>query len=343
MVHKYDAAIYGARGYTGLELARLLLDHPKIQLKQCFATQDFALDQEFDHPKASAVTCHSDQDELQDQVSLVFLATPAEVSLQLAPKLLKQNRTVIDLSGAFRLKSHDYKTWYQHDHSQPGLLKPSHYGLMPWAGPSQGTRLIANPGCYATAVAMGLVPLLKEKLIDPDQIIIDAKSGATGAGRKASENLLFTEVEGDCLPYKVGKHQHTPEIIEAVQMHSGATIDPHFTTHLLPVRRGIIAGLYLKSLGATKTEILQSLKKAYEHYPLVKVHDLSVSSKAASLKRVSGTPMTHLLVEQVGQKLFVFSVIDNLLKGAASQAVENSNLLLDLPLTTGLEFSRGVL
>lgn len=343
MVHKYDAAIYGARGYTGLELARLLLDHPKIQLKQCFATQDFALDQELDHPKASAVSCHSDQDELQDQVSLVFLATPAEVSLQLAPKLLKLNKTVIDLSGAFRLKAHDYKTWYQHDHNQPTLLKSSHYGLMPWAGPAQGTRLIANPGCYATTVAMGLVPLLKEKLIDPNQIIIDAKSGATGAGRKASENLLFTEVEGDCLPYKVGKHQHTPEIVEAVQMFSGASIDPHFTTHLLPVRRGIIAGLYLKTLGATKAEVLQSLKKSYKDYPLVKVHDLSVSSRAASLKRVSGTPMTHLLVEQVDQKLFVFSVIDNLLKGAASQAVENCNLTLDLPLTTGLEFSRGVL
>lgn len=343
MVHKYEATIVGARGYTGLELAKLLLVHPFVKLTQCYATKEFSLAEELNDSSALKVQCHAQESVLNSQASLVFLATPAEVSLELAPKLLKQNKTVVDLSGAFRLKNHDYKTWYKMDHTEPAALKTAHYGLIPWSKPAAGTKLISNPGCYATAISMALIPLLKNKLIDPNQIVIDAKSGTSGAGRKAAENLLFNEVEGDCLPYKVGQHQHTPEIIEAVEMFSGAQIDPHLSTHLLPTRRGIIAGLYLKSLGANKNEILSNLKQAYAEYPLVQVDDLAVSSKNASLKRVVGTPKTHLLVEQVKEKVYVFSVIDNLLKGAASQAVENFNQMIDVPIMTGLEQSRGVL
>lgn len=343
MVHKYEAAIVGARGYTGLELAKLLLTHPKVSLKECYATKGFSLADELNDSSAQSVQCHAEESVLNSQVSLVFLATPAEVSLELAPQLLQQKKIVIDLSGAFRLKNHDYRSWYKMDHSSPELLKKAHYGLIPWSLPPAGTQLISNPGCYATAISMALIPLLKNKMIDPDQIIIDAKSGTSGAGRKAAENLLFNEVDGDCLPYKVGHHQHTPEIIEAVQMFSGAQIDPHFSTHLLPTRRGIIAGLYLKSLGANKNEILSIFQQAYKEYPLVKVDDLGVSNKNASLKRVVGTPKTHILVEQVDNKVYVYSVIDNLLKGAASQAVENFNQMIDVPISTGLEQSRGVL
>lgn len=346
MVHKYEhinTAIVGARGYTGLELAKLLLAHPRVCLKECYATKGFSLAEELNDSSALSVQCHAEESVLNSQVSLVFLATPAEVSLDLAPKLLAQKKTVIDLSGAFRLKNHDYKSWYKMEHSSPELLKKAHYGLIPWSLPPAGTQLISNPGCYATAISMALIPLLKNKLVDPGQIIIDAKSGTSGAGRKASENLLFTEVEGDCLPYKVGQHQHTPEIIEAVEQFSGVQIDPHFSTHLLPTRRGIIAGIYLRSTGANKNEILSIYRQAYQGYPLVCVDDLGVSNKNASLRRVVGTPKTHILVEQIKEKIYVYSVIDNLLKGAASQAVENFNQMIDVPITTGLEQSRGVL
>lgn len=350
MMHKYDAknppisaAIVGARGYTGLELAKLLLVHPAVSLAECYATKGFSLAEELGDAKALAVQCHAQESLVDSQVSLVFLATPAEVSMELAPKLLAQGKTVIDLSGAFRLKKHDYKSWYAMDHAEPALLKSAHYGLVPWAIPSSKNKLIANPGCYATAIAMALIPLLKNKLIKPDQIMIDAKSGTSGAGKKAAENLLFTEVEGNCLPYRVGRHQHTPEIIETVEMFSGVEIDPHFSTHLLPVKRGIIAGIYAVSTGASKSEILAAYKLAYADYPLVQVGDLALSNKNASLSRVAGTPKTHLLVEQVKEKIYVYSVIDNLLKGAASQAVENMNQLMDVPIITGLEQSRGVL
>ncbi len=358
MLHKYDSkksttepaiktSIVGARGYTGLELARLLMVHPRVELTDCYATKEFSLAEELNDQKALSVQCYAQDSVLDSQASLVFLATPAEVSLELTPKLLKQNKTVIDLSGAFRLKKHDYKAWYKIDHGEPALLQQAHYGLIPWSSPpnfkDQNTRLISNPGCFATAISMALIPALKNKMIDPAMIVIDAKSGTSGAGRKAAENLLFTEVEGDCLPYKVGHHQHTPEIIEAIENFSGVQIDPHFSTHLLPTRRGIIAGLYLKSTGATKAELILAYKKAYAEYPLVQIDDMAVAGRNASLKRVVGTPKTHILIEQVKEKIYVYSVIDNLLKGAASQAVENFNQMIDVPIMTGLEQSRGVL
>lgn len=346
MMHKYDrvkTAIFGARGYTGLELAKLLLNHPRVELSDCYATKEFSLAEELNDKNASHIQCHAESAAEDSQASLVFLATPAEVSMELTPKLLKQNKTVIDLSGAFRLKKHDYQSWYKIEHSEPALLKQAHYGLIPWSLPSSKARLISNPGCYATAISLALIPALKNKMVDPSQVVIDAKSGTSGAGRKAAENLLFNEVEGDCLPYKVGRHQHTPEIIEAIENYSGVQIDPHFSTHLLPTRRGIIAGIYLKSTGASKAELIAAYKKAYENYPLVQVDDMSVSSRNASLRRVVGTPKTHILIEQVGEKIYVYSVIDNLLKGAASQAVENFNHMIDVPIMTGLEQSRGVL
>lgn len=350
MLHKYDAknskisaAIVGARGYTGLELAKLLLVHPSVQLTHCYATKEFSLAEELNDPNALAVQCHAQEGVLDSQVRVVFLATPTEVSLELAPKLLKQNKIVIDLSGAFRLKKHDYQTWYKLEHSEAALLQSAHYGLIPWSLPPANTSLISNPGCYATAIAMALIPVLKNKLIDPNQIIIDAKSGTSGAGRKAAENLLFNEVDGDCLPYKVGCHQHTPEILESVEKFAGVQIDPHFSTQLLPTRRGIIAGLYLKSTGASKADLLSSYRSAYAEYPLVQVEDLGLSNRLASLRRVVGTPKTHISVEQIGDKIYIYSVIDNLLKGAASQAVENFNQMIDVPIMTGLEQSRGVL
>lgn len=351
-MHRYEApkpvAIVGARGYAGLELARVLLGHPGAKLVACYsADANFRLSQVLPDETGAAGVPTLPMEEL-GSASIgpltVFLATPAEVSMKLAPGLLKAGCHVIDLSGAFRLEAASYKSFYGFEHECPELLKRAHYGLVPWAGAISGSgpRLVANPGCYATAVLMALLPLLKEGLVNPASVVIDAKSGTSGAGRKASEGLLFTEVAEDCLPYKIGRHQHLPEITRfATQWgdKAGAALDPWFTTHLLSVRRGITAGIYARlASGVTLAQVGQVYGKTYADYPLLK-HGIMADGAGhslASLKRVTGTPRTQVSYHVSGEKLYVFSLIDNLLKGAATQAVENFNCLQDYPVHAGL-------
>lgn len=341
IMHKYvqqkTASVIGARGYTGLETARLLLRHPHFKLTHAFATGDFSLASLLNSNAAKEVTCLKDSDLFNHLTDVVFLATPAEVSLQLAPQIIAAGKQVIDLSGAFRLKKSDYSKWYGFTHTEQQALASAHYGLVPWASPAQPGQIIANPGCYATAINLALIPLLKWDLIAHDNLVIDAKSGATGAGKKASENLLFTEVEGECLPYKVGRHQHYPEIQEAVSMYSEKAIEAHLTTSLLPLRRGIIAGIYahLKT-GKTLKDVKSALNQAYAEYPLLSFGDLEMGPGLVSLKKVVGTARTHISFTAEGSRLYVFSCIDNLMKGAASQAIENANRLFDFPVAAGL-------
>lgn len=363
-------SVIGARGYSGLELSRLLLQHPAYSLKTCYATSSFDLSQFIDaqeiqyqqQQQGQTVSClaleltkSSSIAEgllnLPELAPVVFLATPAETSLELAPHLLSQGKTVIDLSGAFRLKKHDYKKWYALNHDQHDLLQIAKYGLMPWNEFSHKSddcaQLIANPGCYATAILMALLPLIKNNLIQLETIVIDAKSGTSGAGRKAAENLLFTEVADDVLPYKVGRHQHWPEIVEAVQALTGENISPMMSTHLLPLRRGITSAIYARVQPNVSLEkIEQAYIEAYQNYPLLKWSNLSHSAKGQSsllsLRKVVGTACTHLSFDLVGNQLYVFSLIDNLLKGAASQAVENLNAIGRKPLDFGLQI-KGIL
>ena len=332
---KATASVVGARGYTGLELVKILLQHPFVNLTHAFATAAFKLSDEILDRKAEDIICLPDSELFQNLTDVIFLATPAEVSMKLAPALVKKGKIVIDLSGAFRLKKNDYSKWYHAEHSEKSLLGKAHYGLVPFAGPLvDETKLVSNPGCYATAISMALIPLLQKNLIEADSLVIDAKSGTTGAGKKAAENILFSEVDGECLPYRVGKHQHLPEIQEAVESFSGAEIDPHFATHLLPTKRGIIASLYAKTSAKDVSEITKAYADAFKDYPLVRFG--TQISKLASLNNVVNTPFTHISYELVGNKLYVFSCIDNLLKGAASQAVENLNRTMDWPVYLGL-------
>ena len=329
-------SVVGARGYAGLETAKLLLQHPNAKLTDCFATSAFKLSDYLTNPEADKVQCHLDTEIFNHLTDVVFLAIPAEVSLQLAPKIIAAGKKVIDLSGAFRLQSHDYATWYGFTHTESKSLQLANYGLMPWAGP-KASSLIANPGCFATAISLALIPLLKDNVIITDNIVIDAKSGSTGAGKKPSENLLFAELDGECLPYKIGKHQHYPEIVEAVQIFSGKKIDAHFVTSILPVRRGIIAGIYAQlQKGAGIDDVHAAFDRAYANYALVAHGPVREAANLLSLKKVVGTAKTHISYEVVGNKLYLFSCIDNLLKGAASQAIENFNRISDLPLLTGV-------
>ncbi len=330
-------SVVGARGYTGLETVRLLLSHPSANLTHCFATSEFKLKDYLTSEKVNNISCLPDTEIMNHLTDVVFLATPAEVSMKLAPQILAAGKKVIDLSGAFRLKTFDYLKWYGFAHTEKEILASATYGLSPWIGPAKKENLIANPGCFATAVNMALIPVLKQNLIDTNSVVIDAKSGSTGAGKKAAENLLFTEVDGECLPYKVGQHQHHPEIIEAIEAFSGKKINAHFVTSLLPVRRGIIAGIYAQlNPGLTINDVKNAFQKAYKDYPLVSFSAIKETPTLVSLKKVVGTAKTHISFEVVDNKLYLFSCIDNLLKGAASQAIENFNRISDLPVQTGL-------
>jgi N-acetyl-gamma-glutamyl-phosphate reductase len=357
---KVRVAVVGARGYTGLELARLLLKHPMANLVSCFATSSFQLSDSLAERRARDVRCLS-IDALESEVStqgieVVFLATPAETSVQLAPRLLKLGVNVIDLSGAFRLAGGNaagcikiYEKWYGFTHAEPELVAKAEYGLMPWYSegkPTEGPRLIANPGCFATAVLMAVLPLLKSGLIEASSLVIDAKSGTTGAGRKAEERLLHAEVDGLCLPYRVGRHQHEPEIQTAAAAFAGVELQPFFTTHLLNVRRGIVSSVYAKCVsGVSAVDVEKAFAKAYGENSLVEVAclDEAGAEKLLNLRRVVGTPRTQIAWRIVDDRLYVFSLIDNLLKGAASQAVENFNRVISCAAETGLEEMEGLL
>lgn len=346
---KTRVGVIGARGYAGLDLCRILLRHPAAELKACFGTDStFALSEYLPEASARAIAIQpaKELEKALPDLDIVFLATPAETSLELAPKLVQAGVKVIDLSGAFRLKTSSYREWYGFEHTSLSLLEETEFGLVPFTGPATGARLVANPGCYATAILMGLIPLLKAGVILPESLVVDAKSGTSGAGRKASEGLLFTEVEGECLPYKIGKHQHFPEIQEYAAKFGGVKVDPLLSTHLLNTRRGIIAGLYARlAPGKTEEHVAQAYASAFEGYPLARVASASqkASAQLLSLKRVVGSARTHITHSVHGDKLYIYSCIDNLLKGAASQAVENFNRLRDLSPATGLIELEGVL
>jgi N-acetyl-gamma-glutamyl-phosphate reductase len=332
---KTSVSIVGARGYSGLELAKLLLRHPAVDFTYAFATKDFRLSDDILDERARDVQCLTDDRLFDHLTDVVFLATPAEVSLNLAPKILAQGKKVIDLSGAFRLKTTDMQKWYGFNHSAPEWLAAAEYGLVPFCGPLKADiRLISNPGCYASAVSLALIPLLKHDVIETEGLVIDAKSGTTGGGRKPAENFLFSEVDGECLPYRVGRHQHLPEIMENTVNFAGRAIDPHFVTDLLPTKRGIVAAIFAKTKSKDIAAVERAFNAEYAQYPLVR-YGREVS-KLARLSNVVGTPFTHLSYELTENKLYLFATLDNLLKGAASQAVENLNLWLDLPVAFSL-------
>lgn len=335
--NQLPVAIVGHRGYSGQQLMQLIEMHPQMRLAGCFSRG------------AEKVAGHFELDQLlvkANEYHTVFLATPAEVSMELAQALFESQARVIDLSGAFRLDSKSFQTFYGVDHSAQKLLPSAVYGLQPWSKISKEIKLISNPGCYATSVLLAILPLLKDQLIDPSTLVIDAKSGATGAGRAAKENLLFCEVDGNCLPYKVGQHQHLPEIVRYVRDFAATEIDPFFTTHLLPVRRGIISAIYARVMPQiSESQLLSCYNKYYENYPLLRAS--VISDKGAnsflSLSGVAGTARTEIGFKVNNGKLYLFSCIDNLLKGAASQAIENWNLSAGFPLTLGLMEMRGMI
>lgn len=349
-IEQHNVAIVGANGYSGRELVKLLLNHPAVAAVTCFSRDpNWRLSDECLIENEKKITYQPIPSLCSDAKNYhtVFLAVPTEVSLELVPQLINQKINIIDLSGAFRLDKETFEHWYQQPHTASDFLPKAIYGLQPWQNTIGESNLIANPGCYATAILMALLPLLKKQLIDENHIVIDAKSGISGAGKNVKSHPHFCEIADNCLPYKVGTHQHLPEIINYCQQFANATIHPMMTTHLLPVRRGIIAGIYchfcpeyrLLNQSHQIELIRDAMTQVYKDYPLMKFSSLNNDNrdkKMLALTHVVGTSQNHIGFSVNHSQIYLFSTIDNLLKGAASQAIENFNAIIKLPCSTGL-------
>ena len=314
--------VFGATGYTGRELVRLLGQHPHAHAAFTTGTGGAHLAHEAG---------------LEQAADAYFLALPHGVSATYAAKLraTRPQAPVIDLSGDLRLPdAAAYKEWYGHDHPEPALLRGTPYGL-PELGRDalRGARLIANPGCYATSVLLPLVPLLREKLIEAEDILVDAKSGATGAGRALRDDLLFCEIADDFSAYAPGRvHRHVGEIEAVLLASAGATVRLTFCPHLLPVKRGILSAVYVKTR-ASAADLSGALRRFYAGSPFVRVVDAPPRLSAVAL---TNDCLLSVHAAAPGRAV-VFSALDNLLKGAAGQAVQNLNLAMGWDETAGLE------
>lgn len=325
------AGIYGAAGYTGLELIGILKKHPELEIS--FATSDSHAGQSYQGVKFTPAT-EADA----SKVEMVFLCTPHGVSAPLAARSLDAGAKVVDLSADLRLNTPEsYAKWYGHAHPVPALL-PSPYGL-PELNRSNilNQNCIANPGCYPTTTLLALAPLAKTGAIQSGvPLIVDAKSGVSGAGRQPKVEYLFAELYGDFKPYNVGrKHRHVGEIeqeLHALHPNLGTLI---FSPHLLPIERGLLATCYVPLAdGWTLDKARQLFETAYAEEPLVNVLP---AGETASIKAVANTNGAVISLHAATENLMiVVSAIDNLRKGAASQAVQNANLILNLPETLGL-------
>lgn len=329
---QHSAGIIGASGYSGIELTRLLLGHRGVSLS--FVTSDRWVGQSIasktglpsalhyvsnEHALASAKGCE-----------VVFLATPAETSLELAPKLRALGVRVVDLAGSFRLQDLTrYPAFYKFEHTAPALVKEAVYGMPElFREQVRGAKFVANPGCYATAAALSLAPLLRAGLLDPTSVVINAASGVSGAGRKASEDYTFMEIDSDFRAYKTLTHQHVPEIEQTLG------VKLVFTPHLLPMKRGILSTAVARlKAGVSRAQVNDAFQGAFGAEPLVK---LLPSADAVRIADVVKTPRCLIGASVDETHVVSVSAIDNLLKGAASQAVQNMNLMLGHEETAGL-------
>jgi N-acetyl-gamma-glutamyl-phosphate reductase len=343
MSTKKKIGIIGASGYTGADAVRLLARHPGVDISALTAnthagkTMDevfphfFMLDlprlvewEKVDWTKLDAVFCGLPHGTTQEITAAVISANPA----------IK----IVDMSADFRLRDMGvYAEWYGHEHRAPQLQGEAVYGLTEFYRKNiSAARLVACPGCYPTAALLALVPLAKAKLIDVDDIVIDAKSGVTGAGRGLKQNTLFSEAGEGLSPYSVGTHRHAPEIEQEIGVAAGAKVTVNFTPHLIPMSRGELCTSYVRLNGATADDLRATLEKAYRDEPFVRVAKKGVLPQTQNV-RGSNYVQIGVIADRIKSRAIVISVLDNLVKGSAGQAMQNMNLMLGFPETTGLE------
>ncbi|MBW3613020.1 MAG: N-acetyl-gamma-glutamyl-phosphate reductase [Chloroflexi bacterium] len=331
---RVGVAIVGASGYAGAELVRLLAGHPNVDITALYARNraDAPMGGEFPHLTPLGLRLVDGTPE-PGSVDVAFLALPHGASAELAVRLAEGGTTVVDIGSDLRLRDPDaYPEWYGFEHPEPDALVDAVYGLTEHARDRlRGARLIANPGCYPTASLLALIPFARASLLD-GHVVVDAKSGVSGAGRGAGGDFLYTELEGGTKPYGIPRHRHTPEIAQGLAA-TGAEVELTFVPHLVPQVRGIVATCYLTLAEELDDEALrQVLNEAYRDEPFVHPVDAPPSSKLAS-----GSNHAFVFAARTGpRRAVVVGVIDNLGKGAAGQAVQNMNVALGLPETAGL-------
>ena len=339
-----QAAIFGASGYTGQELTRILSGHPQVKLVAATSRRYAGTAVTDVFPSLSGLTSlkysNATPQEIAGLCDVVFLALPHGVSMEIAPVFVKAGKKVIDLSADYRLRNQaTYEKWYA-QHVSAELFDQAVYGIPElYRQDIRKSRLIANPGCYPTSIILGLAPALKKKLLDVSTIIADSASGVSGAGRDLQVGSLFCEVDGGFKAYKVGKHRHTPEIEQELNALAGEEFAISFTPHLLPVKRGILSTIYatLKK-GITLAEIHDLYASFYAAEKFVRICPVGTYPNISS---VCGSNYCDigLAIDPRTSRLIIVSAIDNLIKGAAGQAVQNMNLVCSLPEETGLQIA----
>ena len=333
--------IVGASGYTGVELARLLCNCPDVKLTVATSRQYKGKKLAEVYPNLAGmvdIVCEDLQsEELVKRADLFFTAVPHQTAMAIVPDLLQADKKVVDLSADFRI--HDasvYEKWYQ-KHTAQEYLAEAVYGLPELHRQDIAqARLVANPGCYPTSVILGLAPLLQDGLVDPETIIVDAKSGASGAGRAAQTGTLFCEVTEGFKAYKVAAHRHTPEMEQEISELCKKQVAISFTPHLLPMSRGILSTIYAR-LGESVTdgELNDLYRSFYKNEPFVRVSERGVFPATQFVRGSNFCDLGFKIDSRTG-RIIVLAAIDNLVKGAAGQAVQNMNLMCGLPETRGL-------
>jgi N-acetyl-gamma-glutamyl-phosphate reductase len=338
-----NVAIVGASGYTGLELIRLLHCHPEVVVT-CVTSEQSAGKRISDvfptlRGRCDLVLENLEPVRVAEKADIIFTALPHKAAMEVVPTFLKLGKQVIDLSADYRLSDPVvYGEWYE-PHMNPPLLKKAVYGL-PEIRRSKvkGAKLVANPGCYPTSIILALAPLLKKGLIDPHNIIADSASGVTGAGRSAKVDSLYCEVNEGFKAYGVGGvHRHTPEIEQELSLLAGTELKVTFTPHLVPMDRGILSTVYAAPLKETTTAVIHKLyEDFYKGEPFVRVLPQGNLPSTAFVRGSNFCDIAPVVDKRTG-RIIVVSAIDNLMKGASGQAVQNMNLVCGFPETMGLD------
>jgi N-acetyl-gamma-glutamyl-phosphate reductase len=339
MSKKFNAAIIGASGYTGSELIRLLAGHPKVELSM--VTSESKKGKKLSeiypwHSLQNDLTISSIADVPDHNPDVVFLALPHGASMNFVKENLEKCRRIIDLSGDFRLECRDqYETWYGMKHVCPEHMQKAVYGMPEFFKNEIGkAQLIANPGCFPTSAIIPLAPLLANDIIDAKGIIIDAKSGVTGAGAKAKPGTHFPDIFGNFKAYKLKSHRHTPEMETILELITGRKPSILFTPHLLPVDRGILSTIYAAATAKTSgKKLLELYKESFAGHPFVRI-----LSAPPSLKAVRGSNFIDIYADydRRTNRIIAISTIDNLVKGASGAAIANMNIMLEIKETSGL-------
>jgi len=339
MSHSVEVSIVGASGYSGAELLKILLRHQHARVGKVFANTSAGKRVDEVYPwflQRTDLSYETYNAEAACTSDVVFIALPSGEAMNVVPELLKRGKRIIDLGGDFRLKDPaQYQQYYKRPHASAEHLSSAVYGLTELNRTSvRSANLVANPGCYPTGAILPLVPLLKEGLIERNGISISALSGVSGAGRSNSVDLSFVEANESVKAYKVGTHQHIPEIKDALNQFSSARVSFTFVPHLIPITRGIFTSMYAATTPvATDDSILAAFQKYYAQEPFIRM--------CASIPEVKNVVNTNFIdisyrFMPENRQVVLFSVIDNLIKGAAGQAIQNMNVMFGFSETEGL-------